>query len=158
MGTGFSGEYCLMSTSGIVQGSQLSAAFNVIWGGCKICTMCLDLLPCLKYSLLDGKKQKERDQQKSNKASCNMYRVGNIPQRSPPKWHECSDRREPESLNVHWMAINIQYSTSYMLTCFIFFNQILCFFFFCINLVITPDVTELFVCKHWWVKVKEKGG
>ena len=43
-----------------------------------------------------------------------------------------------------------------MLTCFIFEPNIV-FFFFCINLVITPDVTELFVCKHWRVKVKKNG-
>lgn len=86
MGTGFSGEYCLMSTSGIVQGSQLSAAFNVIWGGVQDMYNVFGPSSMFEiYSLLDGKKQKERDQQKSNKASCNMYRVGNIPQRSPPK-------------------------------------------------------------------------
>lgn len=27
-----------------------------------------------------------------------------------PNWAECSKWREPESLNIHWMAINVQYS------------------------------------------------
>lgn len=72
-----------------------------------------------------------------------------------PKWVECSDRREPESLNVRWMTINWQYSSQYMLRCFHFKPNV--FLFFSINLVITPDDTELFACKHWWVKGKEKG-
>lgn len=37
-----------------------------------------------------------------------------------PKWVECSDRRELESLNVHWMAIKWHYSAQYMLECFLF--------------------------------------
>lgn len=40
-----------------------------------------------------------------------------------------------------------------MLTCFIFEPNV---FFFCIDLVMTPDVTELFVWKHRRVKVKKK--
>lgn len=69
-----------------------------------------------------------------------------------PKWNECSDRREPESLNVHWMAINVQYSAQYV-NMFSFEPNVV---FVCIDLVITPDDTGLFVCKHRWVKVNRR--
>lgn len=40
---------------------------------------------------------------------------------------------------------------------FYFWTKYCFVFFICINLVIIPDVTELFLCKHWWVKVKKMG-
>lgn len=47
------------------------------------------------------------------------------------------------------------YEVLLKLTCFIFEPNIV--FLFCISLVITPDVTDLFVCQHWWAMVKKMG-
>lgn len=68
--------------------------------------------------------------------------------RSPPNGSDAVNRRDPtESLNVCRRTKATQYST-----CSHFLNQIFSFFvvrfLFCINFVITPDVTEMFVCKH----------
>ena len=73
-----------------------------------------------------------------------MYRARSC---HPPRWLECSDRREPESLNVQWMAMNIQYSASYMSTCFYFFEPNVVGFFFSsfASILVTRDVSEI-VC------------
>lgn len=119
------GEYCLMSTSRIVQWSQLNAAIGSFGGGptCKLPTCgkkCSDPLPGFKCNLLNlcfklGRIQAEMKRPMSiksfNKVLCSMYRGDCSPLcTNTPKWDEHSGRREPESLKVYWMAINVQYS------------------------------------------------
>lgn len=63
---------------------------------------------------------------KRKKEECDKFTVGGYSECPSgkcvytPKWVECSDRRELESLNVCWMTMNWQYSAPYMLTCFHF--------------------------------------
>lgn len=99
----------------------------------------------------------------TNKALCDTYKVG---ERSPD-----TSCRHPMGWTQHeegtlWVAECSLDGCKHVIFNFIHVNMFLFwtkmllfifFSFFCINLVITPDVTELFVCKHWWVKVKKNG-